>query len=34
MVLIADFDRPQEGLLRVIQQSMIDRRNPLQGGIP
>jgi hypothetical protein len=32
--LIADLDRPQEGLLRVSQQSMIDLRHSLKEIIP
>jgi hypothetical protein len=34
MFLIADLDRPQEGLLRVSQQAMLDLRNSLQGTSP
>jgi hypothetical protein len=32
--LIADLDRPQEGLLRISQQSMIDLRNSLERTTP
>jgi hypothetical protein len=32
--LIADLDRPQEGLLRVSQQALIDVRNSFQGTGP
>jgi hypothetical protein len=34
MFLIADLDRPQEGLLRVSQQAMIDLRLSLKESIP
>jgi hypothetical protein len=33
LYLIADLDRPQEGLLRVSQQAMIDLRHSLKGNI-
>jgi galactitol-specific phosphotransferase system IIC component len=34
MVLIADLDRPMEGLLKVSQQAMIDLRNSLMDPRP
>ena len=34
MYLIADLDRPQEGLLTVSQQTMIDLRNSFEGTTP
>ena len=34
MLLIADLDRPLEGLLRVSQQAMIDLRNSFEGPAP
>ncbi len=34
MLLIADLDRPGEGLLRVSQQAMIDLRNQMQSHTP
>jgi hypothetical protein len=34
MFLTADLDRPQEDLLRVGQQSMLDLRNSFQETIP
>ena len=34
MFLIADLDHPQEGLLRVSQQAMIDLRDSIDGAIP
>jgi hypothetical protein len=34
MTLIADLDRPQEGLLRVSQQAMGDLRNSMMVSVP
>jgi hypothetical protein len=33
MLLIADLDRPQEGLLRVSQQAMIDLQQSMTAPI-
>lgn len=34
MYLIADLDRPLEGMLRISQQTMLDLHNSLQGTLP
>ena len=34
MFLIADLDRPREGLLRVSQQGMVDLRESMKSGTP
>jgi hypothetical protein len=34
LFLVADLDLPQEGLLRVSQQALIDLRNSMKSSAP